>query len=140
MNPATPHTTGVNDDLPFIDGYFQPTATFAPAAGLSYGKMLHKPPEYTGKDRSGCSSFIAQTKLYISGNNHLFPTEESKVLFAATYLRDRAFQWFEPKMLNDEDPALHNFSLFCRSLMNALGDPSQGQGTPTNYFDCQLSH
>ena len=87
------------------------------------GKLLHKPEPYDGKDRSKCQTFISQVKLYISGNAEIFPNEEAKVLFAATYLRDKAFTWFEPRMNKPEDPNLHNFELFCQSLLHSLGDP-----------------
>ena len=87
------------------------------------GKLLNKPEAYDGKDRSKCQTFISQVKLYISGNQDIFPTSEDKVLFAATYLRDKAFTWFEPRMNQLEDPILHDFELFCEALLNSLGDP-----------------
>ena len=87
------------------------------------GKLLHKPEPYDGKDRSKCQTFISQVKLYISGNADIFPADEDKVLFAATYLRNKAFTWFEPRMNKLEDPILHSFELFCESLLHSLGDP-----------------
>ena len=99
------------------------TAAIYQGNPVSLGRILNKPSEYTGKDRAACSTFLAQTKLYINGNANLFPSEEAKVLFAATYLRDKAFQWFEPKMNHPEDPTLHDFEAFCSAMMTALGDP-----------------
>lgn len=49
---------------------------------VSLGKLLNKPSEYNGRDRNACHTFVAQTKLYISGNISVFPDEESKGLFA----------------------------------------------------------
>ena len=34
-----------------------------------------------------------------------------------------AFTWFEPRMNRLDDPILHDFELFCDSLLHSLGDP-----------------
>jgi hypothetical protein len=88
-----------------------------------YGKLLHKPSEFDGKDKNECDNFIAQLKLYVYGNATLFPDEQSKVLFAATYLRGKAQQWFQPRLLKNVHPMLSNFDTFCSELQKALGDP-----------------
>lgn len=96
------------------------------AHGRSFlGKLLNKPTEYDGRDRFACNTFLAQVKLYMSGNEESFPTEETKVLFAATYLRGKAFGWLEPRLVKQTDPILHNFELFCSELQRNLGDPDQ---------------
>ena len=93
------------------------------------GKVLHKPSEYDGKDRNACHTFVAQLRLYISGNPSLFTAEESKVLFAATYLRGKAFSWIEPKLANPTSLAslaiLSDFNTFCLELIRNLGDPDR---------------
>ena len=87
------------------------------------GKLLNKPAEYHGDDRNKCNTFVAQIRLYIGGNPEVFPNEASKVLFAATYLRGRAFNWFEPYLARGDDPILANFNLFVETLLTAFGDP-----------------
>lgn len=89
------------------------------------GKLLNKPTPYDGTDKYACNTFIAQVQLYMSGNEESFPTEETKVLFAATYLRGKAFAWLEPRLVKQTDPLLHNFQLFCTELQRNLGDPDQ---------------
>ena len=91
------------------------------------GKLLHKPDAYDGKDRNACSTFISQVNLYLSGSPAMFPNEQSKVLFAATYLRGKAFAWLEPRLLRGTDPMLSDFQRFCRELERNLGDPSREQ-------------
>lgn len=100
-----------------------PVATVVHTSRL--GKLLNKPETYDGKDRAKCQTFISQLKLCIGGNSEIFPRDEDKVLFAATYLRDKAFTWFEPRMNKLDDPILHNFNLnlFCETLLYSLGDP-----------------
>lgn len=96
-----------------------------PSEDLRFGKLLNKPSEYDGKDRNQATTFLAQVQMYINGNTLLFPTEDSKVLFASTYLRGRAFSWFEPRMTKGVDPLLHDFTLFKTELLKAFGDPDR---------------
>lgn len=107
------------------DHHVPPQATTIPTSRSGLGKLLHKPSEYDGSNRNACTTFLAQLKLYMHGNAESFPTEESKVLFAATYLRGKAFSWFEPRMVRGTDPLLSDFELFCSELLRNLGDPDQ---------------
>jgi hypothetical protein len=92
---------------------------------LSFGKSLRKPPEYDGKDRKACATFLSHLNLYISGNPTLFPNDAAKVTFAASYLRDRAFSWFEPYLLDKKAPIRYDFDLFTKELLKNLGDPDR---------------
>lgn len=56
---------------------------------------IAKPDLYYG-DRKKLQTFISQLELYFFFNPHEFPNEERKVMFAATYLRSTAAQWFDP--------------------------------------------
>lgn len=102
-------------------------AAHARCATLHFGKVLNKPQEYDGKDRNACATFLAQARLYIFGNATLFPNEQTKVLFVATYLRGKAFSWVEPKLLLGEEkvPMLRDFEMFCAEMVRALGDPDR---------------
>lgn len=91
---------------------------------MNLARYRHKPDEFDGKDRNACTTFLAQVRLYISGSPTQFPSEESKVLFTATYLRGRAFAWVERKLAK-EDPILHNFDTFCIEMLKNLGDPER---------------
>lgn len=102
----------------------RPPAAPAPVPIYNFGKQLHKPDTYDGKDRNACSTFLTQCRLYILGNSALFPDDASKALFVATYLRGKAFAWVEPK-LNENDPILSNFVLFCQELLANLGEPER---------------
>lgn len=89
---------------------------------MNIAKYLHKPSEYDGKNRTECSTFISQVRLFIGGSPAAFPTEESKVLFMTTYLRDKAFAWVEPKLAVNTDPILRDFEAFCAALQKNLGE------------------
>lgn len=88
-------------------------------------KHLNKPPEYDGKDKNFCTTFISHLNLYISANPNLFPGDRDKVTFAASYLRGQAFAWFEPHLLREDDPLLEDFSAFTEELTRNLGDPDR---------------
>jgi len=54
-----------------------------------------KPDLFYG-ERKKLQMFISQLELYFFFNAPDFPDEDRKVMFAATYLRGTAAQWFEP--------------------------------------------
>lgn len=88
-------------------------------------KHLNKPPEYDGKDKKFCSTFISHLNLYISANPNLFPSDSDKVTFAASYLRGQAFAWFGPHLLRQDDPLLNDYAAFTDELSRNLGDPDR---------------
>lgn len=91
------------------------------------GKHLKKPDDFDGKDSNACHTFISQLRLYIMGNQHLFANDNDRVVFAASYLRGKAYKWIEPRLFKspDEEPLMHNFGLFCTELVRNLGDPDR---------------
>lgn len=100
-------------------------STVASALPNAFGKTLNKPSEYDGKDRNACTTFVSQVRMYINGNPGLFLTDAAMVLFAATYLKGKAFAWMEPRIIKNVDPMLSNFDLFCQELLRNLGDPDR---------------
>ena len=91
------------------------------------GKAFQKPPEFDGKDRKACASFVSYLNLYIGGNRILFADERSKVMLAASYLRGRAFTWFEPYLLSPDSPIFADFTTFTDELTRNLGDPDRNR-------------
>ena len=57
------------------------------------------------KERFKLRAFITQCELYINFNINQFAIHKKKVLWAASYLRDDAFRWFETYITN----VLNNF-------------------------------
>lgn len=95
---------------------------------------LKTPPEYDGKNKSACSTFISHLNLYINACPTSFPSDNAKVLFAASYLRDRAFAWLEPHLLHPDTPMLHDFQLFTTELLRNLGDPDRERNTTRKLY------
>jgi len=59
------------------------------------GLKVSAPEPFTG-DRKKVKAFIIQVRLNLKFHASNFRTEDDKVLYAATFLRDGAFDWFEP--------------------------------------------
>ncbi|SGZ27637.1 BQ5605_C026g10151 [Microbotryum silenes-dioicae] len=55
---------------------------------------LEKPPAYDGKDKPAYSTFVSQCKFYIYGNPTLFTTDEAKIAFMISLLRNSAYKVF----------------------------------------------
>jgi hypothetical protein len=95
------------------------------SAAKALSKALQKPPTYDRKNRKEAQTFIAHLKHYINGNPETFLTDDAKITFAVSYLRDAAFKWVEPHLLKGSSPLLHDFQLFLDELLRNLGDPDR---------------
>lgn len=83
-------------------------------------------PEYFSGQRNKVTTFITQVRMVIGLQPSRFPTENSKVLYAGSFLRDTAFLWFQPYVASDHPPAwLNDFNLFCKELRSMFGDPDE---------------
>ena len=89
----------------------------------------NKPEEFNG-DRSKVYSFLTQIRMYTSLQPRTFQDDSQKVLFAASYLRGTAFNWWEPyfnKPKRDQPVWIHDFSEFSRKLEETFGDPNRAK-------------
>lgn len=106
-----------------------PVAQAVPASLPAMPFKLKTPPEYDGNNKAACSTFISHLNLYINASPHSFPDDHAKVVFAASYLRGRAFAWLEPHLLRPDAPILHDYSLFVSELLRNMGDPDRERNT-----------
>jgi len=89
---------------------------------------INAPEKFTG-ERAKLPQFITQVRMYTSLQPKLFRSEESKVLFAASYLRDVPFNWFESYYSQAVRPLwMHDLDSFTNELRQSFGDPDR-QGT-----------
>ncbi|EKG15822.1 Retrotransposon gag protein [Macrophomina phaseolina MS6] len=68
-----------------------PTATQPPNRSTKTAK-----PDLFYGNRKKLQTFLSQLDLYFFFNSRDFPTDDKRIIFAATYLRDTTAQWFEP--------------------------------------------
>jgi hypothetical protein len=84
------------------------------------------PPEYYNGAKLKLTTFITQVTLVFKMQPSRFPDEETKVLYAGSYLRDTAFLWFQPFVTAiPSPPFMQNFNLFCTELKRSFGDPDE---------------
>jgi Retrotransposon gag protein len=82
-------------------------------------------PEPFSGEKAQLFNFLSQCKLKFLGESDRFPTELSKVLFAASHLRGSAYQWFQPLLNRSETdavPELVTFKGFSDALTSMYGD------------------
>ena len=68
--------------------------------------------------------------MYTSLQPRTFHDDSQKVLFAASYLRGTAFNWWEPyfnKPRQEQPLWIHDFSEFARKLEETFGDPNRAK-------------
>jgi hypothetical protein len=67
-------------------------------------KKVLEPDRFDGTDRNKLRSFFVQCEVNFKTRARAFPTEADKVLFAVSYLRGAALDWFEPDILRAHRP------------------------------------
>ena len=84
-----------------------------------------KPDTFHGS-RSKLRSFVSQLAIYFALQPDDFTSDTNKIMFAASLLRDSAFDWFEPNLRKkDSDsppPVITNYKTFLASLESTFGD------------------
>ena len=80
-------------------------------------------PEFFFGEGRKLRNFIAQCRLNFKTQPSRFPTEQLKVNYAMSFLRDKAFTRFEPLLNKDSPPELDNFESFVKVLESNFGDP-----------------
>jgi hypothetical protein len=73
-----------------------------------------------------CTAFISKMRNYIDAYPRSFPNETTKIAFAASYLQDRAWDWYDGWSRRSETPP--TFALFSKWLELSFGDPDK-EGT-----------
>ena len=106
------------------------TTTTPGVVGVPDVKGLgNKPEEFKG-ERHKVQSFLTQVRMYTMLQPRQFVYDTQKVLFAASFLRETAFSWFEAyfNKQGDERPSwLDNFAEFSAQLEATFGDPDRTQ-------------
>jgi 5-methylcytosine-specific restriction endonuclease McrA len=127
--PPAPTTLELQAHIQELQAYIQQMSlqpsVSSQALSIARSKTLQRPPEFDGKDRRACETFLSHIKLYLGSNAVLYPTDRDKVMFASSYLRDAAFKWFEPLLKSDDTTILDNFQNFQDELIRNLGDPDR---------------
>ncbi|KIN98059.1 hypothetical protein M404DRAFT_158460, partial [Pisolithus tinctorius Marx 270] len=65
---------------------------------------LHEPNTFDGTDPKKLRAFFIQCELNFQDHPQAFRTDCAKVIFAQSYLKGMALEWFEPDLLGLDDP------------------------------------
>lgn len=123
MAPSTPSSSQTSGPVP--------AAPVIMAEPYRPRLKVSSPDTFSG-DRKKLRAFLAQLELYIRFNSAELNQESKKTLFAATYLRDAAFDWFEPYLTDfleneppdrkdETDTLFANYSAFKAKLKSVYG-------------------
>ena len=86
--------TEMQDHIEQLEAQLQAPPRPTPATTVPAVKV-HKAECFDGT-RSKLRVFLTQMDMHIDVNHNVLRTQASRVIFVSTYLRDRAFEWFEP--------------------------------------------
>ena len=92
----------------------------------STGSKVKEPDTFDGSDPKKLNNFILLCTLYFR-NNFAYSEDNSKIMFALTYLRGTALEFFEPLLTSDADlPWENDWQEFVRILRAQFGpfDPT----------------
>lgn len=82
-------------------------------------------PEFFSGEGRKLRNFVAKCRLSFRTQPSRFPTEQLKVSYALSFLRDKAFTRFEPLLNKDSPPELESFDSFAKVLESNFGEPDQ---------------
>lgn len=85
---------------------------------------VREPKLFDGKSPSQLPNFLAQVKLVFKAKPSAYPTEESKVIYAISFLDGPAFSYFQPYVDEKEPPSwMTDFASFADELKSVYGSP-----------------
>ena len=111
-------------------------------AKASTVKTKVPPPDTFHGQRHEVKPFLSNLAIYIKLRPEEFPNEETKLLFAASFLRGRAFDWFRPyeqnlsAQANSETRSLQMNTIqeFYTAITETFGDPDEGLTAATRIY------
>ena len=87
-----------------------------------------EPDTFDGSDSKKLHEFLIQCELNFQDRPNSFGSDRAKVAFAQSYLKGAALAWFEPDLLNSDDPDLRplwmdDYKEFIVELQTNFGPP-----------------
>lgn len=97
------------------------------------------PDSYDGSDPKKLTQFLLQLSIYFQTHPRKFPDDQAKILFAISYLKGNALDWFGPGMTEMEESGISpdwydSYGDFARELRDNFGEHD-----PTGTAESKLS-
>lgn len=80
-------------------------------------------PEFFRGKRAEFENFTTQLQLKFMSDPSAFATEQSKIVYAGSYLRDAAYTWFKSYVSFDGSVSFNAYAEFYKALQQAFDDP-----------------
>ena len=126
MTPEQQFIASLQERIAALESHLSQTVPPVVAPISKFRTIKHnKPPEFDGKDKHFCTTFLSHVELYMRINRSEFNTDEDKILFATSYLRGPAYSWIEPHLTKPKDSLMTNWETFKDTLISTLGDPDR---------------
>ena len=101
------------------------TAAISRMPGKSAGSKLRNPDTFDGSSPEKLRLFFFQVELWFAANMKDFPSDQTKVIYAMSYLRGSPLDWFESRFTSvgddDEIDWFVDWNLFRRELSDHFG-------------------
>lgn len=103
----------------------------SPANPTAREPKVNDPRPFSGvnADNQGSNhleNFITQLNMVFRLQASRYPDDLSKVFYAASFMKDLAFEWVQPYIAavgtKDEHPLVNNYSIFCQALRKMFGN------------------
>ena len=82
-------------------------------------------PDFFYGSRSETKAYLTQVRMVMAANPSCYPSEKSKILYAASYLRGPAFAWAQPYLQGDHTAGFNTFESFANSLLSHFGEKDE---------------
>lgn len=117
--------SGDNDDRLREQSLVPTHISSTSSQGRSSEPKVYQPEYYYGQ-RNKLTTFITQVSMVITLQPSRFTTEQSKIFYMGSFLRDTAFLWFQPYAVADPAPSfMESYHGFCAELKRTFGDPDE---------------
>ena len=91
----------------------------------SHRSTKHPDPSSFGGDKAELRGWMTQLRIKLNINKDHYPTEQSKLAYALSRLKERALEQLQPYLEKDGNIALVDMEAFYTKLQLAFGDPDR---------------
>ena len=91
----------------------------------SHRSTKHPDPSSFGGDKAELRGWMTQLRIKLNINKDHYPTEQSKLAYALSRLKERALEQLQPYLEKDGNIALADMEAFYTKLQLAFGDPDR---------------
>ena len=107
----------------YYTAFSRPVPVPAPAAAPAPRAMTADPQEYSG-NRADYEDYLMQCQLRFASCPQLYQTDQQKIAFAGSFLRNQAKKWFRPHVnTNNGEVDFPSWPAFVTALGAAFDDP-----------------